>query len=119
DAQTTPLEARLGWTVSWNKKFIGRKALLKQKLEGLPKVLVGIEMVDRAVAREHFDVAIDGVVVGHTTSGMKSPTLDKFLAMAYVPPSQSALGKSLDVLVRGQAKKAVVVKRPFYKPRYK
>ncbi len=119
DAATTPLEARLGWTVSWHKKFIGRKALLKQKLEGTAKVLVGIEMVDRAVAREHFDVAVDGVVVGHTTSGMKSPTLDRFLALAYLPVAHSAVGTRVDVLVRGQPKQAVVVRRPFYKPRSK
>jgi aminomethyltransferase len=119
DAQTTPLEARLGWAISWNKSFIGREPLLKQKLEGPGKLLVGIEMVDRAVAREHFELAVDGKVIGHTTSGMKSPTLDKFLAMAYVPRAHSALGTQLDVLVRGQPKKAVVVRRPFYKPRYK
>jgi aminomethyltransferase len=119
DAATTPIEARLGWTVSWNCNFHGREALLKQKLEGPPKVLVGLEMVDRAVAREHFPVAVDGVVVGETTSGMKSPTLEKFLAMAYVPPALSKIGTEVDVLVRGQPKRAVVVRRPFYKPRYK
>jgi len=119
DASTTPLDARLGWTVSWSKPFIGREVLLKQKLEGTSKLLVGLEMVERAVAREHYDVAVNGVVVGHTTSGMKSPTLDKFLAMAYVPAAHSAVGSQVDVLVRGQPKKAVVVRRPFYKPRYK
>ena len=50
---------------------------------------------------------------------MKSPTLDKFLAMAYVPEALSALETEVDVIVRGQPKKARVVKRPFYKPRYK
>lgn len=119
DAHTSPLEARMGWTISWHKGFVGREALLKQKMEGPPRLLVGLEMVDRAVAREHFDVAVDGAVVGHTTSGMKSPTLDKFLALAFVPPAHSALGSQVDVLVRGQPRKAVVVKRPFYKPRYK
>ena len=76
-------------------------------------------MVDKAVAREHYDVAVDGVVVGHVTSGMKSPTLDKFLGMALVPEANSAVGSEFDILVRGQPKKARVVKRPFYKPRYK
>jgi aminomethyltransferase len=50
---------------------------------------------------------------------MKSPTLDKFLGMAFVPAAYSALGAEFDILVRGQPKKARVVKRPFYKPRYK
>lgn len=117
--QINPLEARLGWTFSWNKPFIGREALLKVKLEKPSRLLVGLEMVDKSVPREHYDVAVNGVVVGHVTSGMKSPTLEKFLAMAYVPAEYSATGAHLDVIVRGQPKQAVVVKRPFYKPRYK
>ena len=118
-AAINALEARMGWTVSWNKEFIGRDALLKVKLEEPARLLVGFEMVDKAVAREHYDVAVDGQVVGHVSSGMKSPTLDKFLGMAFVPAAYSALGAEFDVLVRGQPKKARVVKRPFYKPRYK
>jgi aminomethyltransferase len=114
-----PLEARLGWTISWHKDFIGRNALLKVKLERPARVLVGFEMVDKAVAREHYDVAVDGNVVGHVTSGMKSPTLDKFLGMALVPEAYSAPGAEFDILVRGQPKRARVVKRPFYRPRYK
>jgi aminomethyltransferase len=76
-------------------------------------------MVDKAVAREHYAVAVGGEVVGYVSSGMKSPTLDKFLGMAFVPEALSATGAEFDVLVRGQPKKARVVKRPFYKPRYK
>ena len=114
-----PLEARLNWTIAWDKPFIGRETLLKVKLEKPARVLVGLEMVEKAVPREHYDVAVNGQVVGHVTSGMKSPTLDKFLAMAYVPAEHSALGTRLDVIVRGQPKAAVVVKRPFYKPKYK
>ena len=118
-AAINALEARMGWTVSWNKEFIGRGALLKVKLETPARLLVGFEMVDKAVAREHYDVAVDGQVIGHVSSGMKSPTLDKFLGMAFVPAAYSALGAEFDILVRGQPKKARVVKRPFYKPRYK
>jgi aminomethyltransferase len=113
------LEARMGWTVSWHKEFVGRSALLKVKLEKPARLLVGFEMVDKAVAREHYDVAVDGQIVGHVTSGMKSPTLDRFLGMAFVPEAYSAVGSEFDILVRGQPKKARVVKRPFYKPRYK
>jgi aminomethyltransferase len=118
-ASINALEARMGWTISWHKDFIGRDALLKVKLETPTRLLVGFEMVDKAVAREHYEVAVDGQVVGHVSSGMKSPTLDKFLGMALVPASLSALGTEFDILVRGQPKRARVVKRPFYKPRYK
>ena len=118
-ADINALEARMGWTISWNKEFIGRDALLKVKLEKPQRLLVGLEMVDKAVAREHYDVAVAGQIVGHVTSGMKSPTLDKFLGMALVPAAHAANGATVDVLVRGQPKQAKVVKRPFYKPRYK
>jgi aminomethyltransferase len=118
-ADINALEARMGWTISWKKDFIGREALLKVKLERPQRLLVGLEMVDKAVAREHYDVTVNGQVVGHVTSGMKSPTLDKFLGMALVPADYAVNGATVDVIVRGQPKQAQVVKRPFYKPRYK
>lgn len=119
DSTLTPVEARLTWTVSWDKEFVGRAALLKLKLEGPRRVLVGFEMIDKAVPREHYEVAVNGQVIGHVTTGMKSPTLDKFLGMAYVQREYSALGSEIDILVRGVAKKARLIKRPFYQPRYK
>ena len=123
DAATTPLEARLGWAVSWDKDFIGRDALLKQKLEQPARLLVGLEMIDKAVPRDHYAIAVatDGEsrVIGHVTTGMKSPTLDKFLALGYVPREFSKLGTEVQILVRDVPKRAKVVKRPFYTPQYK
>jgi aminomethyltransferase len=119
DASTTPLEARLGWAVSWDKEFIGRQALLKTKLEQPQRLLVGFEMLERAVPREHYPIAINGETAGHVTTGMKSPTLDKFLGLGYVPRQYSALGTEIDILVRDAPKRAKVIKRPFYTPRYK
>ncbi len=119
DATISPLEARLGWTVSWDKEFIGRNALLKVKLEQPSRLLVGFEMIDRAVPRDHYPIAADGEQVGYVTTGMKSPTLDRFLGLGYVPRHLSATGAEFDILVRGQPKRARVVKRPFYTPRYK
>jgi len=119
NADTNPLEARLNWTISWAKEFIGRDALLKVKLEKPRRLLVGFEMLERAVPREHYPVLIGGTPVGYVTTGMKAPTVDKFVGMAYVPAEQSALGTEISIEVRGQAKTAKIVKRPFYKPRYK
>ena len=119
DAQTDPLSARLGWVVSWDKEFIGREALFKVKLEKPARLLVGFEMSEKAVPREGYEIALNGVVVGRVTTGMKSPTLDRFLGMGYVPAAHSAVGTELEILIRGQPKKARVVKRPFYQPRYK
>ena len=119
DAQINPLEARLNWTISWDKEFFGREALLKVKMEKPQRLLIGFEMVDKAVPREQYAIAVHGQTIGHVTTGMKSPTLDKFLGMGYIPPAYSGLGTEIDILIRGQPKKAKIVKRPFYKPRYK
>ena len=120
DAETNPFEARQGWTVSLDKPdFLGRSALLKAKLEENRKILVGFEMIDRAVARDHYAIAVDGQIIGHVTTGMKSPTLDKFVGLGYVPPAYQKIGTEIDILIRGAAKKAKVMRRPFYKPRYK
>jgi aminomethyltransferase len=119
DATVNPLEARLGWTVRWDLPFIGRNALLKTRLEQPQRLLAGFEMVDRGVPRERYPIAVDGEIVGYVTTGMKSPTLDKFLGLGYVPRAYSKPGAEIDILVRGAPKKAVVVKRPFYQPQYK
>jgi len=118
-ASVNPLSARLGWTISWGDDFIGRDALLKVKLEKPQSLLVGFEMIDRGVPREQYEIAVDGQVVGHVTTGMKSPTLDKFVGLGYVPRQYAKLGTDLDILIREQAKRAQVVKRPFYQPHYK
>ena len=116
DATTTPFEARLGWVVALEKPaFIGRNALLKEKLEGSARRLVAFEMVERAVPRERYPIARDGQVVGHVTSGMKSLTLNKFVGLGYVPRGLHRLGAEIDILIRGRPRKARVRKRPFYK----
>lgn len=120
DASTNPYEARQGWTVSLDKPdFLGRSALLKAKFEDNRKILVGFEMIDRGVPREHYEIAADGQTIGYVTTGMKSPTLDKFLGLGYVPPAYQKLGTEVDILMRGTARKAKIVRRPFYKPQYK
>ena len=120
DAETNPFEARQGWTVSLEKPdFLGRAALLQAKAEENRKILVGFEMIERAVPRDHYEIAVGGQVVGYVTTGMKSPTLDKFVGLGYVPPAYQKLGTEIDILIRGAAKKAKIVRRPFYKPRYK
>lgn len=119
DANTSPLEARLGWTISWDKDFIGREALLKTKLERPARLLIGFEMIDRAVPRDHYAIAVHNKNVGYVTTGMKSPTLDKFLGLGYVPREHSSLGTEIEIMVRDVPKRAKIIKRPFYTPRYK
>jgi aminomethyltransferase len=112
----TPLEAGLGWLVNLGKSdFIGREALLHQKDQGLPRCLVGLEMQGRHIARHDYKVYSKGKPVGIVTSGTFGPTLEKAIALAYVPPALAQVGQSLSVQIRGKDCPAVVVKRPFYR----
>lgn len=119
-ATINPLEAGLGWAVSFEKgDFIGRSALLKVKLEGPARKLVGLEMVEKGVPRHGYAVALDGRTIGEVTTGMYAPTADKYLALAFVPPAQAAIGTEVQVVIRGEGRRARVVKTPFYTPAYR
>ena len=96
--------------------FIGRAALEKAKAEGEKKTLVGLEVVDRGIARDEYKVLDEGgLEIGYVTSGSPAPFLKKNIALAYVPPAQSAIGTTVKVEIRGQGVKAKVVPTPFYK----
>jgi aminomethyltransferase len=96
--------------------FVGRPALERAKTAGLRRALVGIEMIDRGIARDEYCCCNEaGEAIGVVTSGSPSPTLGKNIALAYVPPSYSAVGMILYVEIRGQKCKAQVAPTPFYK----
>jgi aminomethyltransferase len=97
-------------------EFIGRAALAKASAAGLKRTLVGLEMIERGIARDEYRVFdLAGEEVGVVTSGSPSPTLCKNIALAYVPPALAALGTTLLVEIRSQRAKAQVVATPFYK----
>ena len=96
--------------------FTGRAALERAKAAGLTRTLVGIEMIDRGIARDEYCCCSEsGERIGVVTSGSPSPTLAKNIALAYVPPTYTAVGTILYVEIRGQKCKARVVATPFYK----
>jgi len=96
--------------------FVGRAALEKARAAGLRRTLVGIEMIDRGIARDEYCCCNEaGDAIGVVTSGSPSPTLGKNIALAYVPLSFSSVGTILYVEIRGQKCKAQVVATPFYK----
>ncbi len=97
-------------------EFIGRAALEKARTEGLNRVLTGIEMIDRGIARDGYKVQDEtGREIGYVTSGSPAPFLKKNIALAYVPPAFSEIGRELKVDIRGQGVTARVVPTPFYK----
>ncbi len=112
----TPLEARLEFAVKLDKgDFVGRDALLKQKEQGLARVRVGLELEGRRIARQGAEIVSDDKSVGTVTSGTFAPTLQKVIAMGFVPPELAADGTPLTVVVRGHAVPARVVPLPFYR----
>jgi aminomethyltransferase len=116
DESTTALEAGLEWTVAWNKSdFIGRDRLHEQKAHGLARTLIGLEMIDRGIARHGYPVVRDDRPIGVITSGTQTPFLKRAIAMAYVPTDVAVSGSEVDVDIRGRASKARVVPLPFYK----
>lgn len=96
--------------------FIGHSALAQAKAEGGKRTLVGLEMVERGIARDGYKVLDEnGREIGYVTSGSPAPFLKKNIALAYVPVEFAAVGSTVKVEIRGQAVKAQVVPSPFYK----
>ena len=112
----TPLEAGLDRFVKLEKgAFIGRDALLSQRAAGVPRQLVGLEMIERGVARCHYEIQAAGQPAGHVTSGSFSPSLKKNIALALIESRYAETGTPLDVIIRGKAAAAQVIALPFYK----
>lgn len=117
DDTTNPYEAGLGWVVKPDAKdFIGKELILKTKLEGLKRKLVGFKMIDRGIARQGYPILnTDGAVTGIVTSGTPSPTLSENIGIGYVALDQAQVGSEIHVEIRGKKIKAEVVSTPFVK----
>jgi aminomethyltransferase len=114
DDTTTPLEAGLAFAVELDKPdFLGKDAL---RAAGEPsRRLTGLVLDSRRIARQGFGVLREGGAIGAVTSGTWSPTLEKSIAMAYLPLDARKPGTPVEVDVRGKAEKAAVVRLPFYR----
>lgn len=116
DETTTPLEAGLEWVTKFLKgDFLGRDALLRQKQEGVKRKLVGLELTAPGIARSHYPIFKNSRVVGEVTSGTKSPTLGRSIALGYVCSEEASLGNELEVEIRGRRAGARIVSLPFYR----
>jgi glycine cleavage system T protein len=114
----TPAEALLSWACDFEKEFTGKAAVLFEK-ENLKRKLATIN-VTGGVPREDYPVLNrEGAGIGRCVAGMFCPTVGTYSANIFVPPEYTAPGTPLSVLIRGQARDAVVVKRPLYIPAYR
>src|ERR1700723_3498642 len=116
DDIATPWEAGLAWICKMEKApFLGSDALAQQNQAGLPRKLVGFEMLDKRIGRDGYPVVIGRQEVGRVTSGGPAPHLKKNIGMAYVPPDSTAVGTNIVIGIRGQGEAARIVALPFYK----
>jgi len=113
------LEAGFKWACDFEKDFVGRPALEKIQVEGLKRRLVGIEVAG-GVPREGYELRSEaGAPIGQCVAGMFCPTVKKYAANAFVLPEFVKAGTKLKVMIHGNPKDAVVVKRPLYVPAYR
>ena len=113
---TSPIEAGLGWITKFTKEFINHENLKAQKEGGPTRKLVGLEIIDKGIARKDYPIVdADGNEIGIVTSGTMSPSLNKAIAMAYVPKELSKVGSEVYIQVRKKQIKAIVVALPFLK----
>ncbi|MDQ1591868.1 MAG: aminomethyltransferase [Pyrinomonadaceae bacterium] len=116
DETTSLYEANLGWICKLNKgDFNGRERLAQQKAEGVQQKLVGFEVTERGIARDGYDVLVNGEKVGRVTSGSPAPYLKKNIGLAYVPAAHATEGQEIHVVVRDRPVAARIVPVPFYK----
>lgn len=119
--EITPVMAGLGIFVKLDKTdFIGRDAIAAQKAEGPARKIVGLEIEGPAIARHGYEIMdSEGNTIGTVTTGYRSISLGRNLAMALVDSRYAALGTELQVRVRRKTFPAKVIKKRFYTPNYK
>ncbi len=111
---TSPLVANLAWTVHWTpneRYFIGRQALEAERAAGIATKLTGLALQVRGVMRAGQKVQTEAGA-GTITSGLFSPTLGYSIALARLPAAASG---TVDVLIRGKARAARILRPPFVK----
>ena len=128
-AEISPLTAGLGWTVKFDKgakplapgamptldsgmDFVGRDALLLEKIDGSPFKVVFFRTGDRRIVRaESLIYNAEGQNCGHVLSGTLSPILNEAIGSALVTSSVATL--PLAVEIRGAQINLQIVKPPF------
>ena len=114
DKDTTPLEAGLGNFIDWNKEFIGKNSLLKQKQSGVFRRMTCFLADSRRSPRHNYRIIYKGQDVGAVTSGSFSPSLGIGIGMGYVK-DQIALGEQVVLSGGSISINAKVTSKPFYK----
>jgi len=112
---TSPVEAGLSWIVNFEKDFIGSDIIRQQKLDKPERKLICLELEGKAFPRHGYEIFEGEQLIGEITSGTFSPSLQKPIAMGYLPQQKAKLGTDVEIVIRNKRFNAVVVKPPFYK----
>ncbi len=115
--EVTPLQTNLDFAIFWDKDFIGKRALLRQRERGLGRRIVHFNMVDRGIPRGGYRVLHGGDEIGVVTSGTSSPLLGVGIGMALVEEDYARPGVNIEIDIRGKLRKALTVSPPFYDPK--
>ncbi len=117
DPSISPYDAGLGRVVKLAKPgdFVGRAALERIAADGPRRLLVGLVVRGRGIARHGYPVFSGERETGAVTSGAPSPTLGVPIALAYVAPGDAEPGTMLAVGIRDALVPAEVVPLPFYR----
>ena len=114
DDTTSPIEAGLGWITKFSEPFVNMEYHRSLKENGVSRKLVGFEMIDRGIPRQHYLVKNNaGELIGEVTSGTQSPSLNKAIGLAYVKPEYTGVDSEINIEIRNKVLKAKVVKIPF------
>lgn len=130
DTATTPVEASLQWAIQKVRRaggaraggFPGATTIVAQLASGtgaIARKRVGLLALERIPVREHVELQdLNGKHIGEVTSGLLGPTIDKPVAMGYVPPGLATLGSRVNAMVRGKPVPMQVVAMPFVPTNY-
>lgn len=118
DNNINPLEAGLNFAVNLDKNFIGREELIQAKNEGLKRKVVGLEILERGIARSGYEVLCNDQVIGYITTGYMIPNTEKILAFALIDSDYAKIGTELKVKIRRNLVLARVRNKKFLDKKY-
>ena len=124
DESTSPNEAGLMWSIAKRRReeggFIGAARVRRELAQGVSRKRMGIKPEGRAPARDGTEIQnVDGRKIGVITSGGFGPTVGGPIAMGYVETAFADVGTSVNLIVRGQAMPAQIIKLPFIPNNFK
>jgi len=111
--EINPFESGIDFTISFDKDFIGKQALLEAK-QNLARKIVAFEMIDNGIPRNNYQIQKDNGLLGFVTSGTLSPLLKKGIGLGFVKVDQANIGNEIEIDIRGKLYKAKIVNKPIY-----